>query len=116
MSPLKEGSAVYKAINKPPEVVVKWLPPSLLTAGMLLFLGFGVFKFGGQLFSDSDAFMSAVISLGLFFGGMWVILSKGYPPSSNKYAIGAILLVCFNYLSDAVEPALSALRGIIGGG
>ena len=112
---LKQESKIHKAIVTPPEAVVKVLPPTLLIGGLLLVILFRMFKMDGVLFEDADQFMSAIVSLGLFFGGMWVLLSKGYPPASSKYAVGAILLVAFHYMSDTVEPFLEMVKRLVGG-
>jgi len=44
------------------------------------------------------------------------LLSRGYPPESNKYAVGAILLVVMQYMSDSIEPTINVLRQFLGAG
>ena len=110
------GSAIHKVITEPPAIVVKYFPPIMLIVGFILIFVLKVFISKDAMFEDSDQFMSALISIGLFGGGMWVLLSRGYPPESNKYAVGAILLVVMQYMSDSIEPTINVLRQFLGAG
>lgn len=116
MPEVETESAIHKVIKEPPQAVVKFLPPLMIIVGLLLVIVFRVFSLEDAIFDNSDDLMAAIMSLGLFAGGMWIILSKGYPPDSTKYAVGGILLAAFHYMSDTIEPVLQIMKGIFGGG